>query len=344
MKTPLVSQTLLLAPDLRQTVLANFGLAGVSRQSYSAYGYQHGPGASRTGFNGQVREPQGWYHLGNGHRIYNPVLGRFHSADNLSPFGKGGWNAYAYCLGDPINYTDPTGQFVDVLFNWAQPAFTLALNAFLLAVGLLTAGVAPAMLVGLGLWSARMSVVGATLGVLGSATQLATPAGSTVNTVARGVSLFGTGLAIGGAATRTLMQSQKLSTLSGSNWSNFRGGVNALARGYRSPAVSSSAMPGDIPMNTIARTTPGSPPLVPGTGGALSRTSSTGASAAAMGSPGSFERTLPISPDGSYYHSLSPGSVRSFSSSSSVASRAGSVRSPKNTDPETSFATLWVYN
>ncbi|MFC9753074.1 RHS repeat-associated core domain-containing protein [Streptomyces sp. NPDC056921] len=38
------------------------------------------------------------------------TLARFHSPDSLSPFGDAGLNAYAYCLGDPINRVDPTGH------------------------------------------------------------------------------------------------------------------------------------------------------------------------------------------------------------------------------------------
>lgn len=64
-----------------------------------------------VGFNGQRVDPVSQrYHLGNGARSYNPVLMRFNSPDSLSPFGAGGINPYAYCLGDPINRSDPSGH------------------------------------------------------------------------------------------------------------------------------------------------------------------------------------------------------------------------------------------
>lgn len=63
------------------------------------------------GFNGLVHEPgTRWQLLGNGRRVFNPVLMRFHSPDDLSPFGRAGINAYAYCNGDPVNQFDPSGQ------------------------------------------------------------------------------------------------------------------------------------------------------------------------------------------------------------------------------------------
>ncbi|GAB7529468.1 hypothetical protein PS3A_18770 [Pseudomonas sp. 3A(2025)] len=64
-----------------------------------------------TGFKGEFHElATGWQLLGNGYRAYNPVLMRFHSPDSLSPFDKGGLNAYMYCGGDPVNQVDPTGH------------------------------------------------------------------------------------------------------------------------------------------------------------------------------------------------------------------------------------------
>ncbi|VVO63554.1 hypothetical protein PS870_00920 [Pseudomonas fluorescens] len=67
--------------------------------------------SSVLGFNGERIDPVlGGYHLGNGYRLYSPSLRRFASPDSMSPFGKGGINPYAYCEGDPINNTDPTGR------------------------------------------------------------------------------------------------------------------------------------------------------------------------------------------------------------------------------------------
>jgi len=81
-----------------------------TKNVYSPYGY-HLPIQGVIAFNGEKPDLiTGHYHLGNGHRAYSPVLMRFMSADSLSPFAQGGLNAYAYCIGDPVNYQDPSGR------------------------------------------------------------------------------------------------------------------------------------------------------------------------------------------------------------------------------------------
>lgn len=67
-------------------------------------------GFSSLSFNGQLADAlTGLYLLGMGRRAYSPVLMRFISADEISPFGAGGINAFAYCEGDPVNYVDNAG-------------------------------------------------------------------------------------------------------------------------------------------------------------------------------------------------------------------------------------------
>lgn len=96
--------------DQANTVLRQ-GNAGAPID-YDPFGYQHNTAfEAYPSFNGHLIEmATQTYLLGNGHRTFNPVLRRFHSPDTLSPFGNAGINMYAYCLGDPINRTDPSGK------------------------------------------------------------------------------------------------------------------------------------------------------------------------------------------------------------------------------------------
>jgi RHS repeat-associated protein len=106
--------TTLLATDLQRSVLHT--LKPIQQRepiAYSAYGHRPPENGllSLMGFNGERPDPvTGHYLLGNGYRAFNPVLMRFNSPDSLSPFGKGGFNSYAYCLGDPVNRHDPSGH------------------------------------------------------------------------------------------------------------------------------------------------------------------------------------------------------------------------------------------
>ncbi|WP_367394478.1 RHS repeat-associated core domain-containing protein [Pseudomonas sp. X4] len=82
--------------------------------------------APELAFCGEYRDPvTGNYPLGNGHRTYTPSLKRFQSPDTRSPFDEGGLNAYVYCLGDPVNHRDPTGQKAE---DYVLPVLSILTN------------------------------------------------------------------------------------------------------------------------------------------------------------------------------------------------------------------------
>ncbi|OBS32374.1 RHS repeat-associated core domain-containing protein [Pseudomonas syringae] len=105
--------TLLIGSDQQHSVLHTVSAGLPAAIAYTPYGHRQALNPL-PGFNGERPDPlTGHYLLGNGYRAYNPVLMRFNSPDSMSPFGKGGMNAYAYCAGDPVNRSDPTGHEVD---------------------------------------------------------------------------------------------------------------------------------------------------------------------------------------------------------------------------------------
>ncbi|HCS43423.1 MAG TPA: RHS repeat-associated core domain-containing protein [Pseudomonas sp.] len=121
--------TTLLATDQQRSVLQTLK-ANHPRQpiAYSPYGHRPVENGllSLLGFNGERPDPvTGHYLLGNGYRAFNPVLMRFNSPDSLSPFDKGGLNSYAYCLHDPINFSDTSGHagsFISLVKSLFTPA------------------------------------------------------------------------------------------------------------------------------------------------------------------------------------------------------------------------------
>ncbi|MFT0866676.1 RHS repeat-associated core domain-containing protein [Pseudomonas sp. CAM1A] len=103
----------LLAIDLQGSVLSACKDHNFLSVAYTAYGCgsQSIGSMSLLAFTGHYQEPfTASYLFGNGYRAYQPGLMRFLSPDNLSPFGKGGVNAYAYCACDPVNYKDASGR------------------------------------------------------------------------------------------------------------------------------------------------------------------------------------------------------------------------------------------
>ncbi|MFJ2689486.1 RHS repeat-associated core domain-containing protein [Pseudomonas sp. NPDC087336] len=106
----------LMATDLQRTVLNALDAGRAQPIAYTPYGHRRSYNGllSLLGFNGERPDPvTGHYHLGNGYRQFNPVLMRFNSPDSLSPFGKGGLNAYAYCSGNPVLNVDPHGRYIE---------------------------------------------------------------------------------------------------------------------------------------------------------------------------------------------------------------------------------------
>jgi RHS repeat-associated protein len=228
------SRTLLLATDLQQSILAELDRSGPNRLAYTAYGWQSSQRTAGThlGFNGQLRErATGWYHLGNGHRVYNPGLMRFHSPDRLSPFGKGELNAYVYCGGDPINFEDPSGRFA-IISLLIQRLETIALH-----LGIITATVTTVVKtrpVGLALNAARISLVGSPISIVGAGMQLAGyPVGAIVSNV-------GTALSVAGVATRTFIGAQDI-LRHATPWQYFRNGVRHIWNGNSSSRIPTAA-------------------------------------------------------------------------------------------------------
>jgi RHS repeat-associated protein len=123
--------TILLAADRARSILWCSEDLQSHALAYSAYGYSGPVGVSiaALGFNGQHRDSlTGRYLLGNGYRVFSPVLMRFLSTDSLSPFGAGGVSAYSYCTADPVNKVDPSGHHFLKVIRMEPDIFTSIVN------------------------------------------------------------------------------------------------------------------------------------------------------------------------------------------------------------------------
>jgi len=104
-------ESALLSADFSNTPINTVRNEDILGRVFSAYGYASAEHRERSliGFAGESPIVNGKYLLGS-YRMFDPVLMRFHSPDNLSPFLAGNINCYSYCSGDPINNTDPSGH------------------------------------------------------------------------------------------------------------------------------------------------------------------------------------------------------------------------------------------
>ena len=169
-------------------------------------------------------------------RLYDPVLGRFLSPDPYiqAPDIPGNFNRYAYCLNNPLKYTDEDGEFWNIIIgaaiggigniisNWStikQKGFWSGVGFF--AVG---AGIGALSAVGAG-WLAGVSqAAGVWAGALiGSATGAATGAASNALTT------IGNNL----IAQKYWYDGVKASVLQGALWGGISGAVSGGIKGYQ---------------------------------------------------------------------------------------------------------------
>ncbi len=100
----------------------------VAKQSFDAWGNPRESGDwtgeaayalfTDRGFTGHEHMEE-FYLVNMNGRVYDPVLGRFLSVDPYvqAPGFSQSFNRYAYCLNNPLVYTDPSGEFVFTILS-----------------------------------------------------------------------------------------------------------------------------------------------------------------------------------------------------------------------------------
>lgn len=209
--SPLAEQVV--GPGERLTLLATAAGGSVLLEAdtavravaYAPHGHRDDSSAlAAPAFNGEHLDAgSGCYLLGAGHhRPYSPTLGLFLAPDSASPFSAGGLNTLAYCAGDPINRSDPSGHF----WKWIVAGVGLALGVVAVAAtfGAASAAVGAVALGGFAALtkSGAAAIAATTLGVLSVGVEIAAiKAEATGDTgTASILGWVGLGLGIAGAA------------------------------------------------------------------------------------------------------------------------------------------------
>lgn len=99
------------------TVMTDASGTEKEKTRYMPFGGQRGfTGITTTEYKFTDQELDGETGLYNyDARLYDPILGRFVSADSLVPkvFDSISYNLYAYCANNPMKYVDPSGHYAD---------------------------------------------------------------------------------------------------------------------------------------------------------------------------------------------------------------------------------------
>ena len=98
------------------TLLVNESGVEVERTEYFPYGQVQSGGLERYGFTGQENDvdTELMYY---GARYYSPEYRVFVQPDTMlpDPYNPQALNRYSYCLNNPVKYTDPSGNFVQLI-------------------------------------------------------------------------------------------------------------------------------------------------------------------------------------------------------------------------------------
>ncbi|PSU15747.1 RHS repeat-associated core domain-containing protein [Photobacterium kishitanii] len=160
---------------IRTSILAAYpAIAGLPNVSFAGTGFMTNSQAEMNilkhlyGYCGERFDHIGRnYLLGNGYRCYAASTMSFWQADSMSPYNKGGINPYAYCLNDPINFSDPTGHspnaagILGISTNLLWTAFNASIVGLIL-LGTITGGAV------FGLIASAFGILSGILGVAAS--------------------------------------------------------------------------------------------------------------------------------------------------------------------------------
>lgn len=140
----------------------------------------------------------GLYYLGS--RYYDPAVKRFINADNSSNLGVNGefisYNLFAYCLNNPVNRSDTSGEWSTLATIGAAVGATLCIAA----ITVLTCGVGTATLAGaVAVGAAKGALIGAAVGT-GVGAGVGYAATGSLKGAATGAAIgFGAGAVVGAA-------------------------------------------------------------------------------------------------------------------------------------------------